>query len=155
MQTLEALLTEAPAFQGMAADHLDLIAGCAINRIFEAGEYLIREGDPANTFFVIRRGAVALETHVPQRGPLIIETLHEHDLVGWSWLVPPYRTQFDVRSSGTTHTIAFDGTCLRGKCDNDPALGYDLLGRFAAVILERLQATRLRLIDVYGHVAGD
>ena len=155
MQTLEALLTEAPAFQGMAADHLDLIAGCAINRIFEAGEYLIREGDPANTFFVIRRGAVALETHVPQRGPLIIETLHEQDLVGWSWLVPPYRTQFDVRSSGTTHTIAFDGACLRGKCDNDPALGYDLLGRFAAVILERLQATRLRLIDVYGHVAGD
>jgi CRP-like cAMP-binding protein len=154
MQTLEALLPEVPAFRGMAAGHLELIAGCAVNRVFEDGDFLTREGDPADTFFVIRRGAVALEAHVPQRGPLLIETLHEHDLVGWSWLVPPYRTQFDVRATGTTHTIAFDGACLRGKCDEDPVLGYDLLRRFAAVLLERLQATRLRLIDVYGHVPG-
>ena len=68
--------------------------------------------------------------------------------------MPPYRTQFDVRAVGTAHAIAFDGACLRGKCDQDAALGYDLLRRFAPVIVERLQATRLRLIDVYGHVPG-
>ena len=105
-------------------------------------------------FTPIRKGSVAIETHVPQRGALVIETLHDHELVGWSWLVPPYRTQFDVRANGPAHTIAFDGACLRGKCDADPLLGYELLRRFSAVLLERLQATRIRLIDVYGQVPG-
>lgn len=152
MQRLDELLAEVPAFQGMAQAHLELIAGCAANRVFADGEHLMREGDPADTFFVIRTGAVALSTYVPQRGALLIETLHSRDLVGWSWLVPPYRVSFDVTSNGTTHAIAFDGGCLRGKCAADPVLGYDLLRRFADVLVERLQATRLRLIDVYGHV---
>lgn len=154
MRTIDDLLADVPALAGMAPEHLTLIAGCAVNRVFADGEYLARENEPANSFFVLREGSVALETYVPQRGALVIETLHEHELVGWSWLVPPYRTHFDVRAVGTTHTIAFDGACLRGKCDDDPALGYELLSRFAQVIVERLQATRLRLIDVYGHVPG-
>jgi CRP-like cAMP-binding protein len=154
MQAIDALLAEVPSFDGMPAGHLALIAGCASNRVFEDGEYLACEGDPANTFYVIRKGGVALEIDVPQRGALVIETLHEGDLVGWSWLLAPYRTHVDVRATGRTHTIAFDGACLRGKCDADPVLGYDLLRRFATVIVERLQATRLRLIDVYGHVPG-
>ena len=154
MQTIDALLPEVAAFAGMQAGQLELMAACAATRVFGDGEYLTREGDPADTFFVIRKGSVAIETHVPQRGALVIETLHDHELVGWSWLVPPYRTQFDVRANGPAHTIAFDGACLRGKCDADPLLGYELLRRFSAVLLERLQATRLRLIDVYGQVPG-
>lgn len=154
MRTIDALLHDVPSFEGMAPEHLALIAGCATNHVFTEGEYLAREGEPANSFYVLREGSVALETFVPQRGALVIETLHEHDLVGWSWLVPPYRTHFDVRSVGTTHTIAFDGACLRGKCDGDAVLGYELLRRFTAVLLERLQATRIRLTDVYGHVPG-
>jgi CRP/FNR family cyclic AMP-dependent transcriptional regulator len=154
VRTIDALLPEIPAFESMAAEHVELIAGCAMNRVFADGEYLGREGDPANSFYVIREGGVALETYVPQRGALVVETLHVHDLVGWSWLVPPYRIQFDIRAVGTTHTIAFDGACLRGKCEADPELGFDLLRRFSIVIVERLQATRLRLIDVYGHVPG-
>jgi CRP/FNR family transcriptional regulator, cyclic AMP receptor protein len=154
VQTIDALLPEVAAFAGMQAGQLELMAACAATRVFGDGEYLTREGDPADTFFVIRKGSVAIETHVPQRGALVIETLHDHELVGWSWLVPPYRTQFDVRANGPAHTIAFDGACLRGKCDADPLLGYELLRRFSAVLLERLQATRLRLIDVYGQVPG-
>jgi CRP-like cAMP-binding protein len=153
VRTIDALLPEVPVFAGMAARPLALVAGCAVNRTFGDGDYLLREGEPAATFYVVRRGAVAIETFVPQRGPLVIETLHDGDVVGWSWLVPPYRTQFDARALGTTRTIAFDGACLRGKCDDDAALGYDLLRRFSALIAERLQATRLRLIDVYGDVA--
>ena len=87
----------------------------------------MREGEPADAFYVIREGAVALETDVPGRGAVTLETLHDGDLLGWSWLVPPYRTAFDARALGTTHAIAFDGACLRGKCEADPALGYDLL----------------------------
>ncbi len=152
MQRLEELLAEVPAFAGMSDEHLELIAGCARNKVFADGEHLMRAGAAADEFFVIRVGGVALSTHVPQRGALLIETLHDRDLVGWSWLVPPHRVQFDVTSNGTTHAIAFDGACLRGKCDADPVLGYDLLRRFTGVLVERLQATRLRLIDVYGHV---
>jgi CRP-like cAMP-binding protein len=103
---------------------------------------------------VIRRGDVALETYVPQQGPLTIETLHDGDLVGWSWLVPPYRTTFDARALAETHTVSFDGACLRAKCEADHNLGYELMTRFTAVIVQRLQATRLRLLDVYGHVGA-
>jgi CRP-like cAMP-binding protein len=154
MRTIDDLLLDVPSFLGMAPEHRELIAGCATNRVFADGELLAREGEPANAFYVLREGGVALETYVPQGGSLVIETLHEQDLVGWSWLVPPYRTAFDVRAVGAVHAIAFDGECLRGKCEHDAALGYDLMRRFAPVIVERLQATRLRLIDVYGHVPG-
>jgi CRP-like cAMP-binding protein len=141
-------------FRGVAPARLELIAGCATNRIFRPGDQLLSEGEHADTFFVIRRGDVAVETHVPHRGALTLETLHDGDVLGWSWLFPPYRLVFDARAVDTVHTLAFDGRCLREKCDADHELGYDLMKRFAGVMVERLTATRLQLMDVYGHVAG-
>ncbi len=152
MRTISELLSEAPAFEGMTSEHLTLIAGCAQNRTYSDGDYLMREGDPSNTFYVIRLGRVANEIYVPQRGALTIETIDEGDLLGWSWLVPPFRTDFDARALGIVHTVAFDAACLRGKADEDPVLGYELMRRFIPVIVERLQATRVRMLDVYGHV---
>ena len=125
MRTLEELVAEVPALGSLSGPHRETIAGCARNAVFEAGDYLMREDDPADTFFVIREGAVALETFVPQRGAITLQTLHDGDLLGWSWLVPPYRTAFDARAVGTAHALAFDGACLRGKCDADPALHMD------------------------------
>ncbi|HET8593001.1 MAG TPA: cyclic nucleotide-binding domain-containing protein [Solirubrobacterales bacterium] len=154
MQTIDQLLAEAPAFEGMSEAHLRLIAGCAQNRVFEDGEYLMRQGDAADTFYVIRYGRVALELFVPQRGAVTIETIDDGDLLGWSWLVSPFRVEMDARAFGTVHTVAFDATCLRDKSDTDPVLGYELMRRFIPVIVERLQATRVRLLDVYGHVAS-
>jgi CRP/FNR family transcriptional regulator, cyclic AMP receptor protein len=154
VQTIEELLVEAPAFEGMSEEHLALIAGCAQNRAFTDGEYLMREGDPADSFYVLRLGRVALEIFVPQRGAVTIETIDDGGLVGWSWLVPPFRTEMDARALGTVHTVAFDAACLRGKSDTDAVLGYELMRRFIPVIVERLQATRVRLLDVYGHVAA-
>ncbi len=154
MRTIEELLAEAPAFSGMSPEHLELIAGCAQNRTFQGGEYLMREGDPADSFFVIRHGRVAMEIFVPQRGAVTIETIDDGDLLGWSWLVPPFRGHLDARALGTVHTVVFDAACLRGKSDTDPVLGYELMRRFIPVIVERLQATRVRLLDVYGHVAS-
>jgi CRP/FNR family transcriptional regulator, cyclic AMP receptor protein len=149
MRTLDELLAEVPALAGLAAEQRELIAGCAANAAFASGEYLMREGEPADTFYVIRHGAVAIETFVPARGPATIETLHAGDLLGWSWLVPPYRTTFDARALETVRAVAFDGACLRGKCADDAVLGRALLERFTPVIVERLQATRLRLLDMY------
>ena len=154
MKGIAELVSEVPAFEGMTPAHLELIAGCAHNEGFEQGDYLLREGDEADTFFVIRKGHVALETFVPERGALTLETIESGDLLGWSWLVPPYRVDFDARAVETTRVVAFDAVCLRGKCDDDPRLGYELMKRFVPVIVERLQATRIRLLDVYGHVAA-
>ena len=151
MRTLEDLITAAPTFAGLSEEHLSLIAGCAANEHFAAGAQLFREGTPADQFFLIREGAVALEVDALARGTIVIETLHQNDVVGWSWLFEPYRWQFDARASGPTRVVAFDGACLRGKCEADHELGYQLMRRFAASLIERLQATRLQLLDVYGH----
>jgi CRP/FNR family transcriptional regulator, cyclic AMP receptor protein len=149
MPTIEELLGQAPALEALAVEHRDALAGCARNQIFEPDERIMREGDPADAFYVIREGRVALETVVPGRGAVILQTLEDGDLLGWSWLVPPYRTAFDARAMATTHAIAFDGACLRGKCEADPALGYDLLKLLSGVFVARLQDTRLRLLDLY------
>jgi CRP/FNR family transcriptional regulator, cyclic AMP receptor protein len=149
-RTIDQLLAEVPAFGGLGQDALELIAGCGVNRTFDAGAYLFREGEPADNFFVIRRGHVALEVFVPARGQVVVSTHGPGELVGWSWLFPPFRWQFDGRAAETVHAIVFDGACLRGKCDADHAFGYELMQRFAARMLVRLQETRLQLLDVYG-----
>lgn len=154
MKEIADLLAEVTFLQPLGADALATIAGCGSNRVFQHGDVVLREGEPENHFYVVRSGSVAIETFVPQRGPLVIETLHEGDPLGWSWLVPPYLARFDARALDTVHAIEFDGVCLRGKADADPTLGYELLKLFTRVIVERLQHTRLRLLDVYAPVLG-
>jgi len=149
-RSIDEIIAAMPTFAGLAPERLELIAGCGRNQGFEAGEQLAREGDPADTFFAIRHGRVALEVAAPGSGEMTIETLEEGDVVGWSWLFPPHRWSFDARAVEPVRAIAFDGACLRGKCENDKELGYELMRRFAGVMLDRLQATRLQLLDVYG-----
>jgi CRP/FNR family transcriptional regulator, cyclic AMP receptor protein len=151
MQTLEELIAAASLFDGLSDAHLSLIAGCGANDRFDGGAELFREGAQADRFFLIRTGSVALELEAPGRGTLVIETLQPGEVVGWSWLFEPYRWQFDARAREPTGVVAFDGACLRGKCEADHELGYQLMRRFAGSITERLQATRLQLLDVYGH----
>lgn len=149
-RTLDTLVLEAPVFAGLSNEHAAQLAGCAQTTGWDAGEILFHEGDPADTFYVVRRGRVALELHVPTGGALTIETIEAGEVVGWSWLFPPHRWHFDGRAVTPVRAVAVDGACLRAKCERDPALGYELMQRFSQVMLERLQATRLRLADVYG-----
>lgn len=150
IRQLEEILADVPFLAGMSPERLALVAGCGSNVSFAAGETIFREGDPADTFYVIRHGTVAIELHLPARGAMTVETIDAGEVIGWSWLFPPYRWHFDGRALSEVRATAFDGACLRGKCDADPALGYDLTKRFAQVFSERLQWTRLRLLDVYG-----
>jgi CRP-like cAMP-binding protein len=150
MEGIEALLAEVPVFAGLGARELETVAGCGRNVRFDAGRQLFREGDAADTFYVVRHGSVAVETYVPARGPMMIETIESGEVIGWSWLFEPYRWHFDARALTQVRATAFDGACLRGKCNADPALGYALMSRFAQVLIERLQWTRLRLLDLYG-----
>ncbi len=130
-------------------DDIDLMAGCGHNEVFASGTFLAHDDEAANRFFVVRQGKVALELHAPT-GPLLIETLGAGELVGWSWLFPPYRWTYDVEAIERTRVVVIESACLRDKCDSDPAFGYRLMKRFAQVIVDRLQATRFRLLDLYG-----
>jgi CRP-like cAMP-binding protein len=150
MGTLESILAEHPTFKDLDDKNLRLIVGCASNVRFEEGAYIFREGDEANQFFLIRHGQVALEIFRQRRGPIVIETVGEGDVLGWSWLFPPYRWNFDARALQLTRAIAMDGRCIRTKCEEDPRLGYELVKRFARILMERLSATRMQLLDVYG-----
>ncbi len=150
MKTIDTVLHDVPVFQGMSREALELLAGCASNVRFADGEMLFREGDDANVFYVIRHGRVALDMFVPARGPVTIETVDPGEVIGWSWLFPPYRWHFDAKALGLVRATVFGGACLREKCEQDTAFGYDLMSRFAQVMIERLQWTRLRLLDVYG-----
>lgn len=144
------LLGETPLFAGLEPDQLELIAGCGRLAAFEAGEELFSEGRPADVFYLVRHGRIALELSAPGRGAMTISTHGPGEVVGWSWLFEPYRWHFDGRALERGSAIVFDGACLRGKAEADHDLGYELLRRFAAQMLARLQATRLQLLDVYG-----
>jgi CRP-like cAMP-binding protein len=149
METLERVLSEHPFFAGMDPEYVHLLVGCASNVRFEAGSFIFRQGEEARHFFLIRQGKGALEMAPPNRPPMMIQTVGEGDVLGWSWLIPPHRWRFDARALELTRAFAMDGACLRQKCEQDPRLGYELLRRFSSIIAERLEATCLQLMDVY------
>ena len=155
METLEPIVSGLPFFKGMKPEHIQIITGCAANARFEAGEFLGRSGGPADRFWLIRQGRVALEIHAPGRGQLTVQTLGDDEVVGWSWLVPPYQLRFDVHAVTSTRVLMFDGKCLRGKFASDPELGFELLQRFSQVILRRLDAMSIQLLDLYGDHHGE
>jgi CRP-like cAMP-binding protein len=154
MRNIEEYLPEHPFFEGLDADALAIVAGCASNVSFKPGEFLFRQGQPANQFFVVRRGRVSLQIHSPAVGTMVVDTADAGDVVGWSWLVPPYHWLFDARAAQATGAVAFDGECLRGKCEEDPRLGYELMKAVSQVMLSRLTAARVRLLDVYGSASA-
>ena len=154
MRTLDELLVHSPVFEGLDHDELELVAGCGKNVAVPAGERLFREGDPANTFFLVRHGLIALDAYVPNRGQVTVVTIGPGEIVGWSWLVPPYVWRLTARVVEAVRAVEFDGACLRRKCEEDPVLGYDLLSRFAGDLADHLQTAYLQVIDVYGNSAA-
>lgn len=149
MRTLAALLATHPFFQSLEARHVDLLAGCAMNVRFQANHYLFHEGEQAAHFYLIREGKVALETVVVPQRTVTIETIEAGEVLGWSWLFPPYRWHFTARTIGPIRALQFDGICLREKAELDHDLGYELMKRMAYILIQRLQATRLQLLDIY------
>ena len=150
MQGLERIVLDQPFFAGLGPEFGSAISGCARNLRFTAQQYLFHESEPANEFYLLRQGSVALELHSPGQQPLIVATLRESDILDGSWLVPPYRWTFDARASELVRVLGVDARCLRDKCEVDHDLGYELMKRFAGVMGERLRAMRLQVADVYG-----
>lgn len=150
MEELERIVKEHHFFDGLEPTLRTLVVGCAREVHFEAGRYLFREGDPADHFYLLRHGRVALEVTAPERGTLTFQTLGEHEIVGISWLIPPYRWTFDAKALELTRAIEVDARCLRQKCEDDHDLGYEMMKRFVPTLVERLHASRMQILDLYG-----
>lgn len=153
IKDIRTLLVENPFFEGMGGGrpyrHIDMLAGCGKLVHFKAGESLLREGDEADTFYLIRDGLVGIESAIPATGPMSVSRISAGGITGYSWLFPPYRNHFDLRALTRVSALALDGACLRGKPEADHELGYHLMTRFARVMLDRLESARLQLLDVY------
>lgn len=148
-KSMADILAAHPLFAGLDTEITDLLGGCAGNRHFSDGAYLFKADDPADAFYLLRSGNVALEMRMPGRGRLTVETVHPGHVVGASWILPPYRWRFDARAVGPVRATGIDATCLRKKCDAEPRIGYQVMQRFLPIVAERLQSTRLRLADLY------
>lgn len=151
---IDTLLKEHPFFEGMEPNSQKVLAGCAANERIAAGEVIFREGDPATKMYLVRHGTVSLEIHAPGRDVVVLETVGEGEMFGWSALVPPHSWAFDARAVSLCRLISLDSVCLRGKTESDHSLGFDLLSRVVPVMSSRLWAARMRLIDMYGNPSG-
>jgi CRP-like cAMP-binding protein len=145
---LEAQVAAHPFLIGMSEDHVHLLADCAMRSHFEAEHVIFREGETANRFYRIERAKVALESSTLGE-PVRIEEIGDGDLLGWSWLFPPYAWHFTTRALENTTAIFFYGTVLREYSEKDHALGFELFKRMSAVMLRRLQAARQKLLNVH------
>lgn len=150
MEDLKRILAEHPFFKGLNEEYFSLVVGCASNVRADANKMIVREGEEANQFYLIRSGKISVQLMTPNKGPVIIETLEEGDILGWSWLVPPYIWHFDAKALELTRMVALDGKCLRNKCESDHHLGYELMKRFGDIMIKQLESTRLQLLDIYG-----
>lgn len=150
MEGLDRIIREHRFFAGLDEQFLQLVVGCAKNARFESGQYLFHEGAPADQFYLLREGRVALEIAAPGRGALSFLTVGVGEVVGVSWLIPPYHWTYDGRALGLVRAIALDAACLRQKCEANHDLGYEMMKRVVTVLAQRLHATRIQAVDVYG-----
>ena len=150
MQRLKTKLANHSIFKGLDKRHIQLIADRASTIIFKPGDVIFREGEEADQFYLIEEGMVVLEVVLsPDRDSIVIQTIGEGAVVGWSWLFPPHRRRFQARVITPARAIAVDGKFLRTKCEEDHDLGYELMKRFALLIEQRLRAVRIQNPDMY------
>jgi CRP-like cAMP-binding protein len=135
--------------RGMPEDSIATLAEFCRVAVAEAGHRFFDEGGMASKFWLVRSGHVALDLHVPGRSRLIVETLGPGDLLGLSWFTTPFRWQFGAVAVQKTSSFELDAAAVRAACDADPALGYQFLCRLMAAASGRLQASRIRMLDLY------
>jgi len=150
MSEISKVLGTQPFFFGMTDEQMEVVSACAGPADFDAGSPIFHAGNEADACYLLLEGDVALELVAPGRGPHVIQTLHAGDILGWSWMFSPYIWSFDAQALTDVIAVRFDAAKLRAAKDDDCDLGYALLSRFTEVIIERMQAARLQLMDIYG-----
>jgi len=149
-----AALAAHPFLHGMPADQLGLLAEAAHDVSFPARYRLFEDGGNATRFWLIQSGHVSLDLHIPGEGPVVIETIGMGELLGWSWLFPPYKWAFGAVAATAVEAFEFDAPAVRQRCAADPGLGHELNQRITRVLAKRLQATRIRLLARSGYSAA-
>lgn len=149
MESLDFILSNHPLLKGLDSCHMDLLVSFSSMVTFQPGEFIFRQGEEANSFYLIYQGKVDVEAFSTARGPLVIQRLGNGGVLGWSWLMPPYHWRFDARSVEVTTAIALDTKRLRATMEDDHDLGYELVKRFLLVLAQRLEAARLQLMETY------
>ncbi|HEU4421711.1 MAG TPA: Crp/Fnr family transcriptional regulator [Pilimelia sp.] len=149
MKTTLDLLAEHPFLGDLPRPWLERLSFQAHPAVRHTGHRLFHENHPAERFWLLRSGRVALDFHVPGRGDVVIDTIGAGSVVGWSWLFPPYRWHFGAVAAEQTAVIEFNATGVRRLLNDDHEFGHELTSRFMSVVMDRLQATRLRLLDLY------
>lgn len=144
--SLESVIVSHPFFEGMKPEHLEVIVGCATDATFESGQILFREGEPASKFYFIQSGRVVLEAHELADGTVPVQDLGAGEVLGWSWLFPPFVWHFQARALEPTGAIVLDGAHLLVVAERNRDFGYELMKRVAQVLIHRLQATRKQLL---------
>jgi CRP/FNR family cyclic AMP-dependent transcriptional regulator len=142
-----------PFLAGLNREQLALLIDCGMATNFKKGQTIFREGEMANRFYLIEIGKVVLESSEGLGNPVIIDTIGPGDLLGWSWMFPPYTWQFTARAVEPTAASFFYGTILREYCEKDHSLGYELLKRMSAVMVKRLQSARKNMLAFDAHNA--
>lgn len=137
-----------PFLAGMNRTHLTLLADCAMVVHFNPGQLIFNEGELANRFYLIETGKVILESNARFGHPVVVDKVGAGDLLGWSWMFPPYVWHFTARAAEPTTAIFFYGTILRQYCERDHSLGYELFKRMSAVMIKRLQAAREKILAI-------
>ncbi len=143
------LLSVHPFLEGLPPESIRKLAAWARREQFRAGSPIFVEGGRADRFWLIREGHVQLDLHLPGTGRVIVESLGAGSMLGWSWLFPPRTWHFGATAVEATLTVEFDGPGVQRLCEADPALGYALMQRFTRVVVDRLQTTRIRMLDLY------
>ncbi len=149
-----AALAVHPFLRGMPRDQVSVLAEAARDVKFPARFRIFEDGGNATRFWLIQSGHVSLDLHVPGEGPVIIETIGMGELLGWSWLFPPYKWAFGAVTATAVEAFEFDAAAVRERCAADCGLGYEVNQRITRVLAQRLQATRIRLIARSGHSAA-
>jgi CRP/FNR family transcriptional regulator, cyclic AMP receptor protein len=149
-----AALAAHPFLHGMSRDQLSMLAEAASDVSFPARYRLFEDGGNATRFWLIQSGHVSLDLHLPGEGPVVIETIGMGELLGWSWLFPPYQWAFGAVAVTAVEAFEFNAPAVRELCAAGPGLGYELNRRISRVLAKRLQATRIRLIARSGHSAA-
>jgi CRP-like cAMP-binding protein len=148
MNDLKQRVVNHPFFGGMKSSHLAVLAECAKEAVFATDEILFREGDPANQFYLIESGRIIVETHEPANPTITVQELGGGEVLGWSWLFPPFAWHFQAHAAEPTKVIALNGGRLLNTAERDHDFGYELMKRVAQVVIHRLQTSRKQLLEL-------
>lgn len=144
---LKEYLQSHPVFAGLDPAHTEILAGHAEEKIFAGGDMLFRQEDPAEHFYILLAGSIQVEVPSIMGPALVVQTLGADEILGWSWLIPPYKWTFEAKADHESKVLVFDGKALLAHCESDHNFGYALMKRFAGLMSQRLHAARLKMMD--------